>query len=208
MNKFAMVAASGLALALSSGASAGVSLFQADLNTLTASSGGAFGGVTHTGAVTMTNNASSALAGIIINGVPQAFSGVLQTMSGSIQLLNGGVQGGSFDVLLTDGSSMHATIDAFGGGQVNTQAGQGFRIDGLNSSVSFANLVGGTHFGGVNVAQYGPGPWSGSFLAFAFSPDANGVDSNTDLDLYANVPTPGAAALAVLGLGAMGRRRR
>lgn len=206
MSKFTIVAASGLAL--SCAATAGVSLFHADLNTLSASSGGAFGGVTHTGTVTMTNNTSSALAGIIINGVPQAFTGVLQSMSGSIQLLNGAVQGGSFNVLLTDGSSMQATIDALGGGQVNVQAGQGFRIDGLNSSVSFSNLVGGTHFGGVNVGQYGSGPWTGSFLAFAFSPNANGVDTNTDLDLYANIPAPGAAALGLMGLAAMGRRRR
>lgn len=206
MSKFTMVAASGLAL--SCAATAGVTVFQADLNTLSASSGGAFGGVTHTGAVTFTTNASSALAGITLNSVPQAFTGVLQSMSGTIQLLNGAVQGGSFNVLLTDGSSMQATIDALGGGQVNVQAGQGFRIDGLNSSVSFSNLVGGTHFGGVNVGQFGPGPWDGSFLAFAFNPDASGFDGNTDVDLYANIPAPGAAALGLMGLAAMGRRRR
>lgn len=208
MNKHALVGVAGFALALSSVATAGVTVFQADLNTLSASSGGPFGGLTHTGTVTLTTNASSALAGITLNSVPQAFTGVLQSMSGSIQLLNGAVQGGSFNVLLTDGSSMQATIDALGGGQVNMQAGQGFRIDGLNSSVSFSNLVGGTHFGGVNVGQFGPGPWDGSFLAFAFNPDAAGFDGNTDVDLYANIPAPGAAALGLMGLAAMGRRRR
>lgn len=208
MTKSALVVAFTSAVALSSAASAGITVFQADVNTLSATAGGPFGGTSHTGAVNFTHNASSSLAGLTIAGVPQAFTGVLQSMAGQIQLLNGQVQGGFFDLFLTDGSSMHSTIDTLGGGQVNTQAGQGFRIDGLSSSVSFANLVGGTHFGGVNVGQFGPGPWDGSFLAFAFSPNASGVDDNTDIDLYAAVPTPGAAALMGIAGLSMARRRR
>lgn len=208
MAKSAFVVAFTSAVALSSAASAGITVFQADVNTLSASAGGPFGGTSHSGAVTFTNNASSVLAGLTIAGVPQAFTGVLQSMAGQIQLLNGQVQGGFFDLFLTDGSSMHSTIDPLGGGQVNPQAGQGFRIDGLSSTVTFSNLVGGTLFGGVNVTQFGPGPWVGSFLAFAFSPNGSGVDNNTDVDLYALVPAPGSAALMGLAGLAMSRRRR
>jgi hypothetical protein len=144
---------------------------------------------------------------VFLDGVPTTFSGTLQSMTGQIDLASGVVTGGFFDVLLTDGSAFHGTADP-NTGSVSPQAGQGFQIDGLAFNVNFTNLVGGTTFGGVDVSQFGPGPWLGSFLVFSFGPNASGVDNVTHGEFYASVPAPGAAGLMAIGGIAAARRRR
>lgn len=200
------VAVSVASALVSAGASAGISLFQTDINTLTASSNGPFGGTTHTGVVTFAMNNATTLAAVRFDGVPQAVTpGVaLAGLTGQINLVNGFVQGGSLSILVNDGSSYAATI-AGGVGRVNVQAGQGFRIDGLTFSGVFT-LVNNA-FAGV-VLPFPAGPWDGSILLSAFNPNANGVSTRSNLEVYADVPTPGGVALvgaaALVGL----RRRR
>ena len=191
---------------LSAGASGAITLFQTDINSFTASAGGPFGGTTHTGAVTFSANANTSLNAVRINGVAQPITpGIaLAGLSGQINLLNGFVQGGSLSILINDGSSYTATI-AGGAGRVNVQVGQGFRIDGLTFDGVFG-LVGGA-YAGVPL-PFGPGPWTGSLLISSFGPNANGVDAVTNLEVYAEVPTPGSAALVGLAGVLAGVRRR
>lgn len=204
--KTSNVVAVSVASALASvGASAGISLFQTDINSLTASSNGPFGGTTHTGTVTFALNGLTTLAAVRFDGVPQPIApGVaLAGLSGQINLVNGFVQGGSLSILVNDGSSYAATI-AGGVGRVNVQAGQGFRIDGLTFSGTF-NLVNNA-FAGV-VLPFPAGPWDGSILLSAFNPNANGESTRSNLEVYADVPTPGGIAL-MGAAGLVGLRRR
>lgn len=180
-----------------------------DTNNLTASAGGPFGGTTHTGAVTVTQNATSSLNGVAIFGVAQSFTGVLASFNATINLVNGFVTTGSLSTVLTDGSRYDATING-GGGRVVFQAGRGFRIDGLTFNGNFSNLVGGTDFGGVNVAAaLGAGAFNyeGSFLLSSYNPNASGVSNQTQFETYI-FPTPGSVALLGLAGVAAGRRRR
>ncbi len=199
-----------IALAAAAGsASAGVANVRYDTNNLTASAGGPFGGTTHTGAITITHNATSTLNGIVIFGVSQPFTGALASFSATINLVNGFVTTGSLSTVLTDGSRYDASING-GGGRVVFQAGRGFRIDGLTFNGNFSNLVGGTNFGGVNVAAAvgaGASNYDGSFLLTSFNPDASGVTNQAQFETYI-FPTPGSAALLGLAGLAAARRRR
>ncbi|MGP1309399.1 MAG: hypothetical protein ACTS27_04300 [Phycisphaerales bacterium] len=186
-------------------------VLQLDINTLTAQAAnaagapGAFGGVTHTGAINLSGNANSALQEILIGGAGQNIAaGQLASFTGSINLVNGGVTGGSLMFTLNDGESFSTQIVG-GVGQVNTQAGQGFLIDGLLTNAAFTS----DPFAGAGITPYfNAQPLDGSFLNFQFNPNANGVDTSTDLDVFL---VPSAPAAGVLGLGLAGfasRRRR
>jgi hypothetical protein len=208
-------------LAVVAGACAGAALpadaafeLQIDLNSLTAfytpggTTGGSFG-TSATGVITLTDDANAYVAGLEVDGVSQPLTESLSTFAGSIELVGGVVVGGSFDVILSDGSR-YSTFITEGSGKVVSQAGQGFAIDGLTFAGTFLNLVGGTDFGGVDVSDLGLRLLPGTFLAFAFNPDVEGFDDDTDLDLWVRqIPSPaGAALFGVAGLFAAGRRRR
>ncbi|MFG0276000.1 MAG: hypothetical protein ACF8QF_13190, partial [Phycisphaerales bacterium] len=77
-------------------------------------------------------------------------------------------------------------------------------------SGTFLNLVDGSDFGGVDVSDFGLRLLPGTFLAFAFNPDIEGYDDDTDLDLWIRqVPSPaGVALFGVAGLLGASRRRR
>ncbi|MFG0275053.1 MAG: hypothetical protein ACF8QF_08350, partial [Phycisphaerales bacterium] len=108
---------------------------QLDLNSLSAqytpfsTEGGSFG-TGATGVITLTEDANSYQAGIELDGVAQPLVTSLSTFAGTIELSGGVVVGGSFDVILSDGSR-YSTFITEGSGKVVTQAGQGFAIDGL-----------------------------------------------------------------------------
>ncbi len=188
---------------------------QIDVNSLTSqaqtdSGGGAwvnsaFGGTTHTGRLLLSHDANSVLAGVLLNGMNQTLSSTLASFSGDILFAGGFVSGGSFTVTNVDGSSYSASIVA-GIGRIRTQAGQGFRIDGL----TFQGLFSGPLFAGVNVSPFfSVQPLFGSFLHFAFSPNAAGRDADADIDIFATIPLPTSAGLAGAGLlGLAGIRRR
>jgi hypothetical protein len=175
-----------------------------------------FGGVTHTGALALTNDDNSLLVGVAIDGQSQVMTaGLVMTFAGRIELAGGFVTGGSFLVSMSDGSSFSASIVP-GEGRVRTQAGQGYRVDGLLFNTVFANSVPANQnkFAGVDInALTRGGPIDGSFLNFGFLPDAAGVDRNADLDVSFvgdTAPMPAAAGLGLVGVIGAGcvRRRR
>lgn len=198
--------AAGLLTAVAAPAFASDELF-IDINTLTATfaGDGAFG-LNATGSINLVSNANSTLAGVRINGVAQTVTSSLLSYSGRIDLVNGGVTGGFVSVTNVDGSTYSASI-VNGQGDISKQSGQGFSIDGL----TFNGLFGNGAFAGVDVsAWFNAQPRPGSVLTFAFNPNAQGVDVNSDVDLYVLVPAPQAAGLgfaSLIGLAA-GRRRR
>ena len=196
-------------VALAAPAVAGIVPVRIDTNNLTTATAGgvAFGGLTHTGTLNVSSNANSTLNSIFIFGNPAGLSAGLASFSATINLVNGFVNGGSLSILATDGSQYNATISG-AAGRVNTQVGQGFRIDGLTFSGFFSNLVGGTNFAGVNVISplNGFGPYEGSFLLSSYGPNANGVDQVTQFETYI-VPAPGAIML-MAAAGTLGLRRR
>jgi hypothetical protein len=182
------------------------SVLQIDINSLTVDAGGVFGGKTHTGALNISINAASTLNGIKINGGDVGFAGTLTNFMGVINLNNGAVTGGSLFVEV-NGVDTYSALISGAEGAVNSQAGQGFMVDGL----TFQGFFSGPTFAGVDVSSWFTSqPLIGSFLQFAFSPNASGVDNNTDIDIYILVPLPtgaGLAATGLLGLAAIRRRR-
>lgn len=208
-NKFVAPAA---ALALFAGASvaSATSVLQIDVNSLTATAVAGSFGTGYTGSVQLTTNANSELAGILIGGASQSISGTLADFTGKIDIVAGAVAGGSFtvQVLESDAVTLNtytATIKS-GIGQVNTQAGQGFSIDGLTFDGAFSSSV----FAGVDVSRwFDEQPLTGSFIQFAFNPNAQGRDNDSDIDIFVTVPLPAGGAMAFAGLaGLMGVRRR
>lgn len=186
-------------------------ILQLDINSVAAQAfgpaGGAgpFGGVGHTGSVHLSSNANTSLAEILLDGVSQNVApNQLQSFNGIINLVGGNVVGGNFSMTVVGGATFTTQIQN-GAGQVNTQAGQGFRIDGLLTSALFSS----DPFAGVAITPwFNAQPLDGSFLNFSFSPNANGFDGDTSVDIFL-IPTPGAVGvLGVAIAGLAGRRRR
>lgn len=167
---------------------------------------GAFG-VDATGTVTITEDADTTLVGVGVDGVWSVPTSALESLMGTIELVNGVVVGGSFQVTLMDGS-IYSAVVTNSSGDANTQAGQGFQTDGLTNTGMFSSLPANS-FAGIDVTEFSlPGGVIGSFLHFAFSPNAQGVDVGSDLELYiTSIPAPGAGALLAFGLFATRRRR-
>lgn len=195
--------------ALASSAAFAATSMQIDVNSVagqarnSAGANSAFGGLTHTGSVVLTSDPISSAVGFKLDEISQVVGSTLQSFSATVNLVNGGVTGGSFSVLMADGSSYIASILA-GQGIVTTQAGQGFKIDG----VTFTGVFNGPAFAGLALGQLFPGPLSGSFLVSAFNPNANGLDTTTNVELFAAIPTPMAAGLGAAGLLAASAARR
>lgn len=179
---------------------------QIDVNSLTAefspSSGSGFD-TNASGFLMLSGDGNSTLNGIKLDGADQMASATLDSFSGMIELTNGTVVGGSLDIVLSDMSQYNASI-AEGFGRVYLQAGQGFMIDGLTLLGVFSNP---SNFGGVDVSGLGEEGLMGSFLTFAFDPDSQGVDTDTDIDIWV-VPAPTSAAIfGLAGVAALRRRR-
>lgn len=202
------------ALALSAGLASAAGIMQLDVNSLNAQaldSGGnttVFGGTTHTGAIRLSHSINSSLTEVLLNSVGQNIaSGQLATFTGTINMVLGQVTGGSFALTLNNTDTFTTNIMS-GFGQVNTQAGQGFSVDGL----TFNGVFSSTTFAGVNIAPwFNTQPLDGSFINFAFNPNANGFDSDADVDIFLRtgiIPTPLAGGMAGLGLFGLAARRR
>lgn len=196
--------ASGVCIASSA---IGAITFQVDVNGLRANTGtGAYNGATHSGTITITLDSNSVLAGILIDGQSMNFTSSLATFSASITLVNGAVTGGNYRVIMSDSSRYLANILP-ASGATNSQAGQGFMISGLTYSGVFSNLVGGTHFGGIDVTEFSGKTLDGSLMLTAFAPSA-GIDPNVNFEGFATIPAPGAGAAIAFGALACLRRRR
>lgn len=202
MKTFVLAAAAGVAL--SSAASAVIEC-AIDINSLTASfvGTGPFG-LNATGAIHLSNDGNSTLNGVAFDGQSQAISATLSSFVGTINLVNGFVTGGDLHIVNSDASTYDCLISGLTG-QVTVQAGQGFKIDGL----TYNGLFGSSNFAGANVL-----PWflvqpdKGNFLTFKFAPDADGRDTDADIDLAVTIPLPHAAGLGVAGLMGLAARRR
>jgi hypothetical protein len=196
-----------VAVAVGSAAMANPTTMGIDINSLSATyvGPGPFG-VNSSGAINLTVDTNSVLAGVDLDGVGQSLSAGLLSFTGQILLNSGFVQGGSLSVVNSDGTSYTAQIVA-GVGQVRVQAGQGFSIDGL----TFQGLFNGPSFAGVAIPQFfAAQPLTGAFLTFKFRPDENGFDPDSDIDMFIEIPLPTGAGLASMGMLALGglRRRR
>ncbi len=194
-------------LALVATASAGINLIRFDFNSVSADAGGPFGGTSHTGAVNVSGDIDTSFVGAAINGNPVVPTGFLSSLAATINMVGGNtVGGGSFTIVLDQGETLTGILG--GGGAVFPQAGQGFSADGFVFTATFSNLVGGLFFGGVNVGQFGT-TFDGSYLLSAYGPNGQGFDNNANLEIYLEIPAPGAAALAgIAGLAGARRRRR
>jgi hypothetical protein len=185
-------------------------LLQIDLNSLTATASSAGFSTGFTGTISLAHDANSTLNGVKIDGTSQTIGAgfVLSSLSGSITTVAGAVTGGSFSVSVFDGfttDTYSASIVA-GSGSINSQAGQGFTIDGL----TFSGFFSSSSFAGVDVTLWDSNePLTGSFLNFAFDPGAGTTDSDADLDVFVVVPLPASGGLCLAGLlGLAGARRR
>jgi len=209
MCRFRTVAlcAAGLFLLGPAGSDAAVQI-QFDMNGLTADAGGAFDGISHTGTISISKSSTGDMSDILIDGASHAVASPMTSITASIELLNGQVDGGSLEVLMSDGATYMAMIEP-GSGEVNIQPGAGFSINGETLGGVFSDLVESAEFAGVDVTPWVDAePLIGSFRLFAFGPDGSGVDSDTNLDVFTRVPAPGAAGLAIVACASAGLRRR
>ncbi len=190
------------------------SVLQFDVNSLTATASGAFD-TGFTGTVTLADDGNSTLTDMLIDGTAQGIAaGQLGSFTGTIVITAGIVTGGTFTITDTSGASYTASI-VDGSGIVSASPGATgpFRIDGLTFSGAFAGLtgVGNTDFAGVDVTTWSSAePLGGSFLQFKFGPDAFGIDTNADIDIFVTVPLPtpfGLAGVGLIGLATLRRRR-
>lgn len=185
-------------------------MLQMDLNSIVVEAEDGFRGVSHTGALTLSADADAELAGLLIDGQEQRPTANLSALTGQIDLVNGAVAGGEITVALGDGA-VYTSLITTPEGRVNTQASQGFSIDGLTGAGAFDELPGGDMFGGVDLQPFlGPkrGGFEGSFLLFAYGPAEGASDFNADLELYLTIPAPGSVALGATGLLVALRRGR
>ena len=219
-NLYTVAALVGLGVA---GAANATSVLQFDVNSLLAQAIAGQGGgpqpaegaafsATFTGALFLSDDSNSTLADMLINGSAQNIAdGQLDSFFGEIDLVNGSVVGGGIAITDTSGNTYQAIISNGSGSVIDLGMGADepgrFLINGL----TFAGEFNTNTFAGVDVSLWADAePLTGSFLEFKFTPDMQGVDDDTDIDVFAVVPTPAPAAMGFLGLAGLGaiRRRR
>jgi hypothetical protein len=186
----------------------GAVMFQLDVNGLTTSASAGFG-PGYTGTVTVTDDADAVLADVLLDGSTQAFTGNLSSFTASFTFAAGLLTGGSYTVIIDDGSRLDASATP-ATGSVQTQVGEGMMAGGLNFAITFSGLVGGTNFAGVNVSDFLSSGLTGSFLVSSIGIfSQGGTDTDTNFEGFIEVPAPGAAGLLAIGtLLAAPRRRR
>lgn len=165
----------------------------------------------YTGDVVVSSNSSGDLATILgINpgsstdlGANGTFTGTLQSFSATVSMTNGQISGGSFAVTLASGQVYSAQIAA-GSGLVR-EIRSGFFFDGLTFDGAFTSV----NFDGIDVSNFFNNiPLAGNFIEFAYNPDANGLDTTSNMNIFVSVPAPMGAALGLAGLAGVAARRR
>jgi hypothetical protein len=189
------------------GAAVATPTLQLDLNAIRiqvqngAGANSAFGGLSHTGSVNFSFQASTTvLNGVFIQSVVNGpfnnanFSGSLSNFTGAINLVNGQVTGGHLGVFVNAGSDSYVCDIVPHSGAVSNYVGGGFKIEGLSFHGAFSDSL----FGNVNVAPWASGNLPGSFLQFNFDPNASGAGF-ADMDMFVDVAPLPPAAWAGLG---------
>jgi hypothetical protein len=212
----------GLALGLCAPVLAAPTL-QFDVNSIgvqVTGAGGAnssFGGLSHTGAINFSLQASTRLEGVFMQSVAsgpfvnQGFSGSISNFTGTVNLNGGIVTGGNIALSVNGNSDTYTALIVPNVGRVKTYVGGGFTVQGLTFQGSFTDNA----FGNVNVAPWfaANGGLFGSFLQFNFDPSPTGAGS-ADMDIFVDaVPLPPAAwaglsTLAGIATVQWARRRR
>jgi len=169
---------------------------QIDINSFTTTVNDPPFDVNYTGSITMSDDANSELADILIDGVEQVTTGSLASFMGEIDFVNGNVVGGFFDVMVveSDGVTMNSYSASIGDqeGNISPQAGQGFSIDGL----TFNGLFSSSTFAGIDVEDWSEDqPLNGSFIQFQFNPTVPKLgilpfDDETDIDIFVRENEP------------------
>lgn len=181
-------------------------------------SGGAnsgFGGLSHTGSINFSMDASTLLNGVFVQSVVNGpfnnagFSGSLSNVTGQINLVNGQVTGGSIGVYVNGNTDSYTCSIVPNSGSVATYVGGGFKVEGLTFQGAFSDSL----FGNVDVSQWFGASLPGSFLEFNFDPNASGAGF-ADMDMFVDVvPLPpaawaGMATLAgIMGMSYIRRKR-
>jgi hypothetical protein len=203
------------------GSAAAAPTIQLDVNSIKiqiqngAGANSAFGGLNHTGSINFSLAASTVLAGVFIQSVPNGsfsnagFSGTISNFTGVINLNAGHVTGGNLACFINGGTDSYLCDIVPNFGQVSTFVGGGFKVEGLTFHGHFSDSL----FGNVNVSPWAGANLPGSFLQFNFDPNASGAGF-ADMDIFADaqvVPLPGGAWTGLIGMAgvfAACRRRR
>ncbi len=207
------------ALVALAGVASADSVFQIDINGLTARASGAFS-ESFTGTLSVFSSPANPdldgdaeILDVLVDGVNQntggaSFGNFFFEMD--LTFSNGSLNAGLVTVKVDENGSENtytAMVSPTGGSSILEIGPDTFLIGGLTFDGMFADAAG--TFLGVDITPWGSRqPVPGRFSQIEFSPDANFEDRDTDVDVFVLVPMPGAAAMAGLGLLGLGVRRR
>jgi len=194
-----------LALLAAAPVLAGSPELQLDLNSLTVSASPPELTGDYTGTLTIASDLNSDLVGILVDGAFQTFrSFALVQLDGEITLEDGVPVGGCFHAVVANSdNSMSAYCAEIVPdiGSISTFPFGGAVVDMLTEEGLFTT---------GQFADFDVSPWrdtqplAGAALMFQFSPDAGGVDADTDLDLFVQQGDPPAPSADLDGDGVVG----
>lgn len=206
------------AVAASAGLAQAQTLLQIDINALSAQASPAAFNVNYTGTLNVFASPANpdfdgdaSILDVLIDGMPQNTGGAAPgtfAFEMTIDFVNGDITQGSLMVAHDQNGSenvYNASLAPTAGGAI-LDIGNGFVIGGLTFDGMWNSPAGS--FLGVDISTWGSAqPLMGYFANIQYQPNANGIDSDVDVDVF-QVPTPGALALLSLGGLAATRRRR
>ncbi len=206
-------------LAALAGVASADSVFQVDVDGLSARASGAFS-ETFTGTLSVFSSPANPdidgdaeILDVLVDGVAQGTGGAANGdffFEMILSFSNGSLNAGTVTLKVDENGSENtytALVSPTGSGSILEIGPDTFIIGGLTFDGMFADAAG--TFLGVDITPWGSlQPVPGRFSQIEFSPDANFEDSDTDVDVFVLVPMPGAAAMAGLGILGLGVRRR
>jgi len=194
-------------------------VFQIDINALSARASGAFS-TSFTGTLDVFNSPASPdfdgdaeILDVLIDSTPQGTGGAATAdffFEMSISFVGGSITSGALTVKVDEAGSENtytASISPTSGSSIIEFAPGIFTIGGLTFDGAFSDPSG--TFLGVDITRWGSIPQvPGRFSDIEFSPNGSFEDADTDVDVFVLIPLPSGAAMAGLGLLALGGRWR